>query len=103
MTQQFREGQHVEVHMYVMLRDPAGTIREWWEPAKIFRGPALIAGEFYEIQFPDGARRVFGKAHIRAAPFENSGLNEELQKHEAKREIESKSFIGRKGENPSWE
>jgi hypothetical protein len=95
----FREGQDVEV-----LRD-APEYSEGvtaWRKAKIVSASAQ-GRETWIVQFPDGTRAVYDAAHIRAAPFANSGLNEELQKHEAKREIESKSFAGRKGENPSWE
>jgi hypothetical protein len=58
MTQQFHEGQDVEVrHQW--------WIDGRWDKAKIVRGPALCGGEFYEVQFPWGHRAVFGEAHIR--------------------------------------
>ena len=60
---QFHEGQDVEV--LACLTDSKFE-RPGWRKAKIVRGPALTAGEFYEVQFPDGTRRVEDAAHIRA-------------------------------------
>jgi hypothetical protein len=56
---QFHEGQEVEVN-----GEDVDMPR--WEKAKIVRGPALTAGEFYEVQFPDGTRAVFDAEHIKA-------------------------------------
>jgi hypothetical protein len=94
---QFHEGQDVDVYACW-----ANDRHFDWRKAKIVRR-ANIASETrmnkWLVQFPDGSRSVFNEEHIRAAPFENSGLNEELQKYKTSK----RDFAGRKGENPTWE
>jgi hypothetical protein len=61
MTQQFHEGQDVEVWCF-----PDGE----WEKAKIVT-PRLKAAGLHNcsmVEFPDGARAVFDAEHLRPIP-----------------------------------
>jgi hypothetical protein len=80
---QFHEGQEVEVLAWRKAKITALLRRI----TDLDDGSRLIdTFPDYEAQFSDGTRAVLDAEHIRAAPFENSGLNEELQKYETSKQ-----------------
>jgi hypothetical protein len=69
MTQQFHEGQEVEVLKLEPEEGHPGVMRGWWRDAKIVHpqpGTPILDPGYYVVQFRDGTRAVFDAVHIRA-------------------------------------
>ena len=63
MTQQFHEGQEVEVRCFFKLHDPRLPLAQsQWRKATIL----ACEVDYYRVQFRDGTRATFDEAQIRA-------------------------------------
>jgi hypothetical protein len=67
MTQQFHEGQEVEVWIAIIASQGV------WRKAKIlYPGGDKYVGEWWYVQYPDGTRGVFDVEHIRTVAQNDS-------------------------------